>query len=156
MWSTRKIIFLDELQHLSILTALEYQQSQNLKIIMAPFGLLKPYCTWRHASQRKHHWAFWMWGLVCRCRVLQIIPPLPPQWGLQMQAFEHCIFYLASLSVELIFREDTYLKCWLNSTGKPKSIFEVLQMHLAWQRWLAKKHYFPTLINFFNDIIIPC
>jgi len=46
-------VFPDELQHLPFIPALRYQQSQNLKIIMAQVGLLNPYCMWRHANGRE-------------------------------------------------------------------------------------------------------
>lgn len=47
-------VFPDELQHLPFIPALRYQQSQNLKIIVAQFGLLNPYYMWRHANGREH------------------------------------------------------------------------------------------------------
>lgn len=47
-------VFPDELQYLPFIPALRHQQSQNLKIIMALFGLLNLYYLWRHANQREH------------------------------------------------------------------------------------------------------
>lgn len=45
-------LFPGELQHLSLILTLRYQQSQHLKIAMAWSGLPSRYDVWRHANHR--------------------------------------------------------------------------------------------------------
>lgn len=95
-------VFPDGLQHLPCIPAVRYQLSQNLKTIMALFGLLSLYYMWRHANQRERGWT------------------LDTRFGLQVQSLENnpCCTKEGSASFWALWLSILHLIQWRHFLGE--------------------------------------